>query len=149
MSSDDRARAEARLEQKVRESGARDPRKFYEERLAELAERDPRAHKDALEYAERTLYPTVASGDADPVAAWTEFGRRLADAAASGKTVNVDGSGRSSPYSNPAPSDVLVLHLPQAGGRAMLVALPKELSEAQRATYDWLVSGKLKMRTAE
>jgi hypothetical protein len=146
MPTDDRAKAEGRLEQAIRDSGARDPRKFYEERLGELAAQNPAGHREALDYAERTLYPSVAAGEVDPVAAWTDFGSRLAELAAPGRAVSIDPTGRSSPYASPASSDSLVLHLPQAGGRAMLIALPKELSEAQRATYDWLVAGKLKMR---
>ena len=55
----------------------------------------------------------------------------------------MDATGRAHAYQAPAPRDHLVLHLPEAkGSRALLVGLPAEISPAQRATYDVLVSGK-------
>jgi hypothetical protein len=96
------------------------------------------------------LVESIASGGVAPLDAWTEYGRRLAELTAPGRTVAIDATGRSRPYQPPNTSDDLVLHLPRAsGGRALLVALPKDLSDAQRATYDWLVAGRLKMRDGD
>jgi hypothetical protein len=146
----DRERADARLEQALEQSGARDPREFYRERLRELKDRDPGGYGEAVRYFEETLIPRVAADGVDPLAAWTEYGRRLAELSAPGRTVSVDSTGRASPYAPPAPPDALVLHMPQvAGGRALLVGLPRTLSEAQRATYDWLVLGRQKLRDSE
>jgi len=39
----------------------------------------------------------------------------------------------------------MVLHLPDGKGRAIVVALPEELTSAQRATYDWMVAGQRKL----
>jgi hypothetical protein len=150
MTSSDRERADALLDEVLRETGARDPREFYRDRLRELRERDADAYGEAVRYFEATLVPSIASRDAEPLVAWTEYGRRLAELTAPGRTVAVDASGRAGPYEAPAPADALILHLPdRPPGRALLVGLPRELSEAQRATYDWLVTGRQKLPTGE
>ena len=147
MSDDLNARADACLEAALEEAGARDPREFYRERLRELKQANPEGYAAAVAYYRDTLIPEVASGEGDPLAAWTEYGRRLAEAVSPGRTVSVDGTGRARPYEAPAPRDRLVLHLPDAkGGRAVLVGLPGELTPAQRASYDVLVAGKQKLR---
>jgi hypothetical protein len=141
--------ADSLLEAALERSGARDPREFYRERLRELKERNAEGYREAVRYFESSLVPSVASGETDPLAAWTEYGRRLAELTAPGRAVAIDGSGRARSYRPPPAADDLILHLPHAaGGRALLVGLPRELSEAQRATYDWLVAGRLKVREA-
>ena len=58
----------------------------------------------------------------------------------------IDATGRARPWEGPTAKE-LVLHLPDArNGRALLVGLPAELSDAQRATYDVLVAGKQRLR---
>ncbi len=147
MSDDLNARADARLEEALAREGARDPREFYRDRLRDLKVVDPEGYAAAVAYYRDTLIPQVASGEGDPLAAWTEYGRRLAEAVSPGRTVAVDATGRAHAYRAPAPHDHLVLHLPEAkGSRALLVGLPAEISPAQRATYDVLVSGKQKLR---
>jgi len=147
MSHDLSARADASLEAALKEAGARDPREFYRERLRELKQSNPEGYADAVSYYREVLIPQVASGEGDPLAAWTEYGRRLAEAVSPGRTVAVNGTGRAYPYRAPTPRDRLVLHLPEAKGeRAMLVGLPGELTPAQRATYDVLVAGKQRLR---
>ena len=84
----------------------------------------------------------MASGEADPLEAWTEYGRTLAEAVTRGRTVSIDATGQARPYEGPVEGH-LVLHLPDdRSERALLVGLPPELSAAQRATYDVLVAGK-------
>ena len=147
MSEDITAQADRRLEEALAREGARDPREFYRDRLRELKQANPDGYAKAVAYYKDTLLPSVAGGEADPLEAWTEYGRRLAESLAPGRTVAVDGTGRAHPYHAPAPRDHLVLHIPEGkGGRALLVGLPAELTPAQRATYDVLVSGKLKLR---
>ena len=149
MSVTPREVADSLLEQALERSGSRDPREFYRERLRELKERNAEGYREAVRYFESTLVPSVASGDTDPLAAWTEYGRRLAELTAPGRTVSIEASGRARSYQPPHAASDLILHLPHgASGKALLVGLPKELSEAQRATYDWLVAGRLKMREA-
>lgn len=130
------------LEEALERTGARDPRDFYRERLRSLKSSDPEAYEEAVEYYRQTLLPKVAEGEEEPLAAWTEYGRTLAQAVAPGRTVSIDETGRSRPYEGPT-RDHLILHLPDdTGTRALLVGLPPELSPAQRATYDVLVAGK-------
>jgi hypothetical protein len=136
------AAAEQALEAALTESGARDPREFYRERLRELKRLRPDEYQSAVTYYTHTLLPDVAERRRDPLVAWTEYGRRLAEALAPGRTVAVDETGRARPYDSDAGVG-LVLHLPHDGGaRALLVALPRTLSPAQRATYDVLVAGR-------
>lgn len=139
-------KADRILEEALERAGARDPREFYRERLRTLKESDPEGYRTAVEYYRETLLPTVASEAGDPLAAWTEYGRTLAETVASGRTVTVDESGRAHPYEGPR-TDRLILHLPDdRGARALLVGLPPELTAAQRATYDVLVTGKQRPR---
>ncbi len=134
--------AEKVLEAALAESGARDPRTFYRDRLRELKRVSPDEYQRAVAYYAETLLPEVAERRRDPLVAWTEYGRRLAAALAPGRTVAVDATGRARPYET-ATSDSLILHLPDdAGTRALLVALPPKLSAEQRATYDVLAAGK-------
>jgi hypothetical protein len=146
MSDDLTAEADRRLEDALASTGARDPREFYRERLKELKQANPDGYAEAVAFYRDDLIPEVASGEGDPLVAWTEYGRRLAEALAPGRTVAVDVTGRAHTYEPPAPRDHLILHLPGGrGGRALLVGLPAELTPAQRATYDVLVSGRQKL----
>jgi hypothetical protein len=136
------ATAERALETALAESGARDPRDFYRERLRELKRASPDEYQRAVTYYSDTLLREVAEGRRDPLTAWMEYGRRLAEALAAGRTVSIDPTGRARSY-DPGARDSLVLHMPDdKGAKALLVALPSSLSPAQRATYDVLVAGK-------
>lgn len=136
------AEAEKKLEAALAAHGARDPREFYRERLRDLKQADAAAYDRAVAYYRDTLLPSIAHGEAEPLAAWTEYGRTLAEALAPGRTVRIDGTGRAHPYEGPGGTD-LVLQIPEGkGGRAVLVALPAELTRAQKATYHVLVAGK-------
>jgi hypothetical protein len=146
MTDEINTKADEILEQALADSGARDPREFYRDRLRDLKQKNPEGYQGAVRYYRDTLIPAVASGQEPPLDAWTEYGRRLAEALAPGRTVSIDDTGRAHPFEGPMP-DRLVLHLPDGkGGRALLVGLPAELSPAQRASYDVLVSGKQKKR---
>lgn len=144
MTTDITAQADRRLNKALEDSGARDPREFYRERMRELREANPTGYEDAVAYYRDTLIPSVASGNVNPMHAWTEYGRRLAIALAPGDTVRIDDTGRSHPYEGPEAGG-LVLHMPSdSGTKTLLVGLPPNLSPAQRATYDVLVAGKQK-----
>lgn len=149
MANDHQSDADRRLAEALEAQGFRDPREFYRNALRELREIAPGAYDQAVTHYKETLLPTVSSGDTDPVVAWTEYGIRLAQLRAEGRTVSVDGSGRSHAYESPPISGQMVLHLPaDRKGAALLVALPRELTPAQRATYDWLVAGQQKLQEA-
>jgi len=140
------ARADRRFQEALEESGGRDPREFYRERLRDLKGSDPEAYRRAVEHYRDLLIPGVAAGEKEPIQAWMEYGCLLAELTSPGRIVQVDPSGRAAPLSPPVPLDHLVLHLPGAPGiRAILVSLPAELSPAQKATYDLLVAGKQKI----
>ena len=148
MTDDTQERADRRLEEALAVTGARDPREFYRDRLRDLKEADRAAYEEAVGYYRDTLVPSVSAG-ADPLPAWTEYGRRLAVLTTPGRTVMLDRAGVSQPYREPAPHDQLILHLPtgkSGGRRALVVGIPGDLSRAQRASYDLLVSGKLTLK---
>ena len=143
MSQDYTAEADRRLQEALESSGARDPREFYRDRLRELKSADASSYSAAVAYYKDRLIPDIADGSVDPLVAWAEYGRMLAESLAPGRTVSIDATGHADPYESPASPDRLVLHLPQNQGvRALLVSLPATLSPAQRATYDVLVGGK-------
>ncbi len=149
MSDETTTQADHRLEEALERVGARDPREFYRDRLRELKGADPAGYEKAVAYYRDTLLPDIASGKAEPLAAWTEYGRRLAEALAPGRTVSIDGSGRAQPYEPPPALDRLIVHLPdEKGSRALLVGLPPDLTPAQRATYDVLIRGRQKLPDA-
>ncbi|UCC26927.1 MAG: hypothetical protein JSU98_07425 [Gemmatimonadales bacterium] len=139
--------ADRLLEAAMEARGARDPREFYRTQLRELREADAAAYQMAVAYYRDSLIPSIARDGVDPMEAWTEYGKTLADLRAEGRTVSVDPTGRAAAYESPAAADHLVLHLPEENRvRAILVALPPQLSPAQRATYDWLVAGRNTLR---
>lgn len=142
-------RADQRLEAALRAGGARDPRDFYRVQLKELRAENRSGYDEAVRYYKEVLIPRVADETQDVLAAWTDYGRHLAQLRAPGRTVSVDATGRAVAYEAPTTPDSLVLHLPDENRRAALVVgLPSELSPAQRATYDWLVSGRRSLREA-
>ncbi|HEX9887772.1 MAG TPA: hypothetical protein VGA70_14840 [Longimicrobiales bacterium] len=145
--SSDQERADRILDEAIQASGARDPREFYRERLRELKQTDVTAYDRAVAHYRDVLVPGVARGDLEPLTAWTEYGRTLAELEAPGRTVVIDGTGRARPYEPPADRDALILHLPdEARHLARVVSLPPELTTAQRASYDWLAVGKQTQR---
>jgi hypothetical protein len=140
MDDDLRARADARFEQALKQTGARDPRTFYRDQLKELKAASPDGFRRALRYFEETLIPTVANEGSDPVAEWLEYGCLLASLAVPGRTMQIDATGRAQPYARPVPLESMVLHLPENASRpALVLGIPPKLSPAQRASYDLLV----------
>lgn len=146
MADDIAARADRNFEDALERTGARDPRPFYRERLLALKESNPEGYASAVDFYRDSVVPRVAAGEEDPLAVWTEYGRFLAEAVAQGRTVSIDPTGEAHPYEGPSDGG-LVLHLPDdQGSRALVVGLPPDLSDAQRATYDVLVAGKQRAR---
>jgi len=137
------AQTDKLLDDALARSGARDPREYYRGLLRDLKKADPERYAQAVAYYTQTLLPAVADG-ADPLECWTEYGRTLAEALSTGRTLAIDRSGRAAPFELPA-EDRLVLHIPDDGGaKTLVVGLPPDLSDAQRATYQVLVAGKHK-----
>lgn len=147
MNSDLTDKADQLLVSALRAVSARDPREFYRDQLRELKELNPEDYEDAVSYYRGTLIPTVVSGEVEPLVAWTKYGRRLAVALAPGGTVQIDETGRASPYVEDGGLDLsaMILHIPtDTKLKARVVALPATLSSAQKATYQVLVAGKQK-----
>jgi hypothetical protein len=123
-----RDEADRRFVEALKESDARDPRDFYRDALRELRKVNPGGYDQAVNHFQEVLIPGIAKGDSEPLRAWRDYGRLIAELTAPGRD---------------APMDRLVLHIPNnKSGKALLVALPPEPSPAQRATYDLLVCGK-------
>jgi hypothetical protein len=138
-----RKEADLRFEAALEITDSRDPRDFYRKALRELREANPSGYDRAVSHFQDVLVPSIASGESDPLWAWREYGRLIAEVTATGRTVAIDETGRSQPFHSDEPMDRLVLHLPDArGGRAILISLPPTPSSAQRATYELLVAGK-------
>lgn len=143
MDDDLKKRADRRLEEALESAGAPDPRDRCRDLLRALRGRDRDAYEREVEHYETVLLPRIAGGEADPLEAWQDFGRRLAERIAEGRTVEIDLGGRSHRHEPPAEPDRLVLHLPHDSKEpALLVAVPAEPTSAQRATLDLLVRGK-------
>lgn len=145
MTDDARARADARLEAALDSASARDPRPFYRAVLRHLRERDDQGFRRALRYYEEELVPAVA-GEADPLAAWAEYGGVLASVLGAGQTVELDGTGRARRLESAESAigaEGLVLHIPDATDAPVLVLrYPKDPSAAQHAAYELLVQGR-------
>ena len=143
MTTDLHTKADARFAAAVAAAGARDPRDYYRARLRDLKQSNPQGYADAVAYYQSTLVPSIAGQDADPLAAWQEFGLLLAHLTAPGRPVAVDPSGRSRPFEPPGETEDLILHVPDArNALALLVGLPPKPSAAQMATHNWLVLGR-------
>jgi hypothetical protein len=138
-----RSEADRRFLEALEESGARDPRDYYRKVLRGLKDKDPSGYQKAVAHYQEVLVPSIAHGEAEPLRAWRDYGRLIAEVTGPGRTVAIDETGRASPFTDTVPMGSLVIHLPDAKGvRAMLVSLPSKPSKAQRATYELLVAGK-------
>ena len=149
MDPDLKKAADARFDEARAETGARDPRDYYRQRLKELRSANPDKYAEAVQYYEDQLVPSIAEGGADPLRAWTDFGARLAGLAAPGQAWAVDGTGGRRPHEPPVDLADVVLHVPTGRERVFVVWLPSALTPAQQATVDWLVAGRRALREGE
>jgi hypothetical protein len=114
-----------------------DFREAYRERLRWLKETQPQAFNRALAHYNEILVPNIAEGT-DPIAEWLEYGKLLGNLSGPGKILSIDETGRAGPASGVVAG--LLLHLPDdTGVPALALAIPKDLSDAQRATLNLLV----------
>ncbi len=143
MDAAQQSRADELLEETLKRTRVQDPRVFCRERLRAMKVTNLEAYHQAVESYEKELIPSIAEGGADPLTAWQEYGCRLAEFQVPGKPIEVDPTGRTHPYQPPTSHDRMILYVPEASrGRALVLALPSELSSAQQATHDLLVSGR-------
>lgn len=146
MDPDIQTRADARFEEALEATGARDPREFYRRMLSEIKTADAAAYETAVETYRETVIQAIAEDGADPLEAWLEFGRGLAQKLHPGRAVVIDPTGKATALTPPATWDRLILHLPDdARTQAMTIGLPPELTRAQRATIDLLALRKIRL----
>lgn len=139
---DPKTRADARLEAALQDADRADPRPLYRPALKYLRSQKPAAFQEALRYFEEELIPAVA-GEADPLAAWLDYGRRLAEALGEGRLVELDSTGRARPCTDAAGARGLVLYLPDdAAAPALSLRRPRGPSRAQEAAFELLVEGR-------
>ena len=143
MTDDPKARAEARLERALAAAAVRDPRPLYRPVLRYLREYRPAGFERAIRDFDDRLVPAVAL-DADPLAAWLEFGLRLAEELGPGRVLGIDPTGRASSEEAPEHSSQLLLFLPDDPAMpALVLRYPREASIAQAATVELLVDGRV------
>jgi hypothetical protein len=135
-----KGRAEARTVEAISTGPFEDFREAYRERLRWLKESRPDAFTRALNHYD-TLVERIANGG-DVITEWLNYGRELGHLTGAGKLVAIDETGRAVTPSGSA--DQMLLHLPDdAAVPALALAVPRELSDAQRASFDLLVRRKL------
>jgi hypothetical protein len=128
-------RVDEATEQAISTGPYEDFREGYRTRLRWLKESQPQGFTKALDHYNNMLVPNIAAGN-DALREWLDYGRRLGELSGPGKTVGIDATGRA----NEGDLDGLVLYLPDdTAVPAFALAVPKKVSEAQRATMELLV----------
>ena len=84
-------------------AGARDPRDFYRKALRGLKQVNPAGYEKAVAHFQDVLVPSIAAGEAEPLWAWREYGRLIAEVTVHGRTVAVDETGDPSPSTRTHP----------------------------------------------
>jgi hypothetical protein len=137
-----RERADALFAAALRRQGARDPREHFRGMLRELKEKDAEGFRRAAAHHDGELVPAIVARGEDPLRAWLEYGRLIAELLAPGRTVFVSSDGAAGDDPSAAGEHPMVLHLPTSPREpARVLALPAHPSPAQRATLDLLVRG--------
>lgn len=133
--SETKEQIERRTDEAFARSPWRDPRTDYRALLRLLRDQDAARFETAVAEYEARVVARVEDPAVDPVAAWLDYGRRLAELAGQGHTVRVDVDGRAAPADAELTGPALVLHMPSdESAPAIVVAIPRDPSPAQRAT---------------
>jgi hypothetical protein len=128
--------ADERTDRAIGDAPFEDFREAYRERLRWLKDSQPQGFTRALSHYNDILVPNIAAG-ADPLVEWMEYGRLLGNLSGAGKVMRIDETGRAFP---PDGQQGLILHLPDdTNVPALALAVPKHLSDAQKATLSLLV----------
>jgi|SRR5687768_134790 len=129
--------ADERTDRAIGNAPFEDFREAYRERLRWLKDSQPQGFTRALSHYNDILVPNIAAGS-EPLAEWMEYGRLLGKLSGAGKVMRIDESGRAFPFDNEA--EGLILHLPEdTNVPALALAVPRTLSDAQRATLGLLI----------
>lgn len=130
-------RVDELTERAISEGPFEDFRNAYRTRLRWLKENQARAFPEALAHYNEILVPNIAGGN-EPLREWLDYGRRLGQLSGVGKAVSIDETGKSRPLSDDVRG--LILYLPEdTAVPALPLAIPRDMSDAQRATFDLLV----------
>ena len=129
----------ARTDEALEAAGFADMRPDYRTMLRRLKQRDATGFAEATRRYEEVLAPAVAGGDADPVAAWVEYGAWLARKLGHGRLVSLDASGLAIDGGpEPVPGHAM-LYLPdEARDPAIALLGPVAPSAAQEAAIELL-----------
>jgi hypothetical protein len=131
--------ADERTDQAIGSAPFEDFREAYRERLRWLKDGQPQGFTRALSHYNDILVPNIAAG-ADPLIEWMEYGRLLGNLSGAGKVMRIDETGRAFPAVEA--TEGLILHLPEdTNVPALALAVPKALSDAQKATLSLLIKG--------
>ena len=132
--------ARGRTDTSLARAGLEDPRPALRDLLRRLRAQDAEGFAEATDRYAQELVPAAASEDTDPLVAWIDYARWLADRLAHGKAVVIDVTGRASQASGGPEPCMLLVHLPdEQTTRAMVLLAPRQLSEPQRETVKLLV----------
>ena len=130
-------RAEQRTDEAVSQAPFNDFREGYRDRLRWLKDTQPQAFARALSHYNEVLVPNIAAG-AEPLMEWLRYGKLLGELSGAGQVSQIDETGRAWPWDESL--EGLILYLPEdAGVPALALAIPKDASEAQRATLRLLI----------
>jgi hypothetical protein len=130
-----------RTEEALAGAGLADMRPAYRKLLVRLKASNAAGFEEATRRYREEVEPTVASGTADPVTTWLEYGTWLAGQLADGEALAIDPSGRARSFdpSTPIEPGLMILHLPEDDrAPVVLLAVPLAPSEPQRETADLL-----------
>lgn len=137
-------KAEARLAEALRDTGAVDPRAVCRELLRELKRHGQQPYDDAISAYQNSVVARIGGEEADPLQTWLVYACELAERIRPGRNVVIDGTGRATPLEPPPSSRDLILHLPgDPKSQCLVVGQPPELTRAQRATVAVLVTRKV------
>jgi len=127
--------ARSRTDSSLSRAGLEDPRPALRDLLRRLRTEDSEGFAEATDRYERVLVPVAASEDTNPLVAWIEYARWLADRLAPGRAVKIDETGRALPASGEPEPGMLLVHLPDSQTtRALVLLAPQQLSESQQET---------------
>lgn len=130
-------RTDEQTAQALAESGFMDFRDAYRDRLRWLKDSLPQAFTKALSHYNDILVPNISTG-ADPIAEWVRYGLILGQLSGDGKAVRIDETGRAHDFDGSVSG--LILYLPEdVNVPALALAIPGQLSDAQRTTLGLLV----------
>ena len=137
-------KAEARLAEALRDTGAVDPRPVCRELLRELKQRGQEPYGEAISAYQDSVVARIGGEAADPLETWLLYACQLAERIRPGRDVVIDGTGRATPLEPPPSWQDLILHLPKdSRSPCLIVGRPPELTRAQRATVAVLVTRKV------